>query len=435
MPRPDQDPSIEQARLAALQGRLDLADSLYSSLAVRPGSRLEAISFLAFHRFVQERYGESCLLAEEVLALRSDDHSRLNLALSQFGAGDLAASRATLARLGDRSLGYAPLLQGALRYFQHDMGQALEHFESYFSRRSGRGREPASLPPLIVRLLKLADQARNECLRSIHDRMLHALVAVHGDKALHRIRRAIAHFHDGSEAWQHESQRPSFFYVPGLPPRPWFERTEFSWAAEIERRARAIHAELSRAVSGGKHRLLPYITAEQGAPRESWAHLIGTDGWQTLHLLKGGRRVEPNASDMPVTMHALKLADLPDCAGNSPEAFFSVLAPRTEIPPHHGLANFKLVAHLALDIPDACGMRVGGHERSWQQGRILVFDDSFVHEAWNHSARHRTVLIFDVWHPALTAIERHALTRLFPPIDAFFDYRLSRLKQDRSALQ
>ena len=435
MPRPDQDPSIEQARLAALQGRLDLAESLYSSLAGRPGSRLEAISFLAFHRFVQERYGESCLLAEEVLALRADDRSRLNLALSQFGAGDLAASRATLARLSDRSLGFALLLHGALRYFQDDIGQALENFESYYSRGSGRSREPASLPPLIARLLKLADQARNECLRSLHDRTLDELVALHGDGALHRIRRAIAHFHGGSEAWQHESQRPSFFYVPGLPPRPWFERAEFPWVAEIERRASAIHAELARVSSGGKHRLLPYVTAEQGAPRESWGHLIGTEGWQTLQLLKGGRRVEPNASDMPVTMAAVKLADLPDCAGNSPEAFFSILAPGTEIPPHHGLANHKLVAHLALDIPEACGMRVDGHARSWQQGQILVFDDSFVHEAWNHSARRRTVLIFDVWHPELSVIERRALTRLFGPIDAFFDYRLSKLIHGRAGLQ
>ena len=61
-----------------------------------------------------------------------------------------------------------------------------------------------------------------------------------------------------------------------------------------------------------------------------------------------------------------------------------------------------------------------------------MVDDSFDHEAWNHSARHRTVLIFDVWHPALTAIERHALARLFAPIDAYFDYRLSRLNRNRA---
>lgn len=435
MPPPDQDPSIQEARLAARQGRLGLAESLYSSLATRPDSRLEAISFLAFHRFVQQRYEESCRFAEEVLALRSDDRSRINLALSQFGAGDHASSRATLSRLGDRSLGYAPLLRGALHYLQDDARQALACFESYFSASPGSKREHASLPPLVARLLELAEQARNESLRSIHERVLDDLSGSHGDAALRRIRRAIVHFHEGNETWQHESQKPSFFYVPGLPPQPWFERTDFSWVDEIERRARAIHDEFIRIVSGRNRKLLPYVTAEQDAPRESWGHLIGTDGWQSLHLLKGGRRVEPNASDMPTSMAALELADLPDCAGNSPEAFFSMLAPHTEIPSHHGLTNFKLVAHLALDIPDGCGIRVGGHERNWRQGQVLLFDDSFAHEAWNHSGRHRTVLIFDVWHPALSTVERHALTRLFAPIEAFFDYRLSRLKHEEPRLR
>jgi aspartyl/asparaginyl beta-hydroxylase (cupin superfamily) len=112
-----------------------------------------------------------------------------------------------------------------------------------------------------------------------------------------------------------------------------------------------------------------------------------------------------------------------------------MLAPHTEIPRHHGLANYKLVAHLALDIPGDCGIRVGGHARSWQQGQVLLFDDSFAHEAWNHSDRHRTVLIFDVWHPALTIVERRALTRLFAPIEAFFEYRLSRPGHEEPCLR
>jgi aspartyl/asparaginyl beta-hydroxylase (cupin superfamily) len=155
--------------------------------------------------------------------------------------------------------------------------------------------------------------------------------------------------------------------------------------------------------------------------------LIETDNWLSLHLLKGGKRVEPNASDMPVTMAALQSIELPDCAGNAPEAFFSTLAPQTHIPPHYGLANFKLTAHLALNIPDDCGIRAGGRTRGWHPGRCLFFDDSFLHEAWNRSGRHRTVLIFDVWHPELTAIEKSALTRLFGPVDASFNYRLSGL--------
>jgi beta-hydroxylase len=37
--------------------------------------------------------------------------------------------------------------------------------------------------------------------------------------------------------------------------------------------------------------------------------------------------------------------------------------------------------------------------RSWQEGRSLIFDDSFDHEAWNDSDRHRVVLFVDFVRP------------------------------------
>jgi aspartate beta-hydroxylase len=427
MQRPEDIQTLQTARLAAQQGNLELADRLYLELAAGPDFRLEANGFLAFHRFVQERYRESCHFAAEVLAMRSDDRARISLALSQFGAGDRAASEATLSQLDDKELGYATLLRGAVLHLQGKTQQALGCFESFLSLQSGRAPSRSKVPPLITRLLAQAQSAREQFLRSSHRRIFGDLLEAHGEGSLQRIRRAIGHYHDKNEPWQHELQRPAFFYVPGLPAVPWFERTGFSWVSQIERHADEICAEYRRVVAGNRQNLKPYVTAEQGAPQASWGHLIETDNWLSLHLLKGGKRVEPNASNMPITMAALNSIELPDCAGNAPEAFYSTLAPRTRIPPHHGLANYKLVVHLALNIPDDCGIRVGGQTRRWRQGECLFFDDSFLHEAWNDSGQERTVLIFDVWHPALTDVEKSALTKLFAPIDAFFNYRLAGL--------
>jgi aspartyl/asparaginyl beta-hydroxylase (cupin superfamily) len=39
-----------------------------------------------------------------------------------------------------------------------------------------------------------------------------------------------------------------------------------------------------------------------------------------------------------------------------------------------------------------------------------VFDDTIEHEAWNDADLPRAILIFDVWNPQLTALER-ALVR------------------------
>jgi aspartyl/asparaginyl beta-hydroxylase (cupin superfamily) len=92
---------------------------------------------------------------------------------------------------------------------------------------------------------------------------------------------------------------------------------------------------------------------------------------------------------------------------------FSLLAPGARIMPHTGMFNTRLVCHLPLIVPPDCGFRVGNAVREWEEGRLMVFDDSIEHEAWNDSDRDRVVLIFDIWRPDLTARERGELAALF----------------------
>ena len=48
-----------------------------------------------------------------------------------------------------------------------------------------------------------------------------------------------------------------------------------------------------------------------------------------------------------------------------------------------------------------------------------MFDDTYEHEAWNRSSRTRVVLIFDLWHPLLTEVERAAVAAL---VEGIGDY-------------
>ena len=50
--------------------------------------------------------------------------------------------------------------------------------------------------------------------------------------------------------------------------------------------------------------------------------------------------------------------------------------------------------------------------RRWEEGRCLVFDDFYEHEAWNHTNEDRLVLIVDLWHPDLSAVEVELLSGL-----------------------
>ena len=72
-----------------------------------------------------------------------------------------------------------------------------------------------------------------------------------------------------------------------------------------------------------------------------------------------------------------------------------------------------LSCHLALDIPPDCHIEVGGQQRSWQPGKVLLFDDSFAHGCSNDSASRRICLVWEVWHPGLTEVERAAVALLY----------------------
>jgi aspartyl/asparaginyl beta-hydroxylase (cupin superfamily) len=102
----------------------------------------------------------------------------------------------------------------------------------------------------------------------------------------------------------------------------------------------------------------------------------------------------------------------PNVPGASPNAMFSLLAPKTRIPPHAGVANMRLVCHLPLIVPPNCGFRVGATTREWNVGEAFVFDDTIEHEAWNESNELRVVLILDLWAPALSPAERIAVARV-----------------------
>ncbi len=80
---------------------------------------------------------------------------------------------------------------------------------------------------------------------------------------------------------------------------------------------------------------------------------------------------------------------------------FSYLKPNTHILPHKGYSKMVLRCHLPLIIPneELCAIRVGDEVRHWKEGELLIFDDSFEHEAWNKTDEKRVVLMFDIPNP------------------------------------
>jgi aspartate beta-hydroxylase len=83
------------------------------------------------------------------------------------------------------------------------------------------------------------------------------------------------------------------------------------------------------------------------------------------------------------------------------------------------VTNTRVVCHLPLIVPEDCALVVGGETHRWQEGRAIVFDDTFEHEAWNRGTRTRVVLIVDIWNPHLSPAECDAVATLVAAIGDF----------------
>ena len=179
----------------------------------------------------------------------------------------------------------------------------------------------------------------------------------------------------------------------------------------------AIRAE-AEAVLANRAGVAPYVEAPKDRPAK--AHSLMNDSrWSAFHLFKGGEPLAENAARCPATMAALAELPLPRIAGRSPMALFSILAPHTHIKPHTGMLNTRLICHLPLIVPPNCRLRVGNHTRTVEAGRMLMFDDSIEHEAWNDSDEVRVILLLEIWRPELTAAERTGLTALFESVAGY----------------
>jgi len=212
--------------------------------------------------------------------------------------------------------------------------------------------------------------------------------------------------------------RSEIYHFPRLAPIEFFERGDFPWLDAIEGATEQIRDEFLE-VLRAEEGFTPYISYPNDVPHNQFAELNNSPRWSAFHLYKMGERVEQNIAKCPKTMTALEAAPKPDQPGRTPAAMFSLLKPKTRIPPHNGVTNTRLVTHLALIIPAACGFRVGNDTRQWVPGKAWVFDDTIEHEAWNDSDKLRVVLIFDIWHPHLTPAERAMITAMAAGVNAF----------------
>lgn len=137
--------------------------------------------------------------------------------------------------------------------------------------------------------------------------------------------------------------------------------------------------------------------------------------WRIFSLYNQGNKNKENVALCPRTMcflNNIKLFMHDHVFGN---ALFSVLESGSRIEPHAGPCNYRLRCHLPLVVPPGFQIKVGTETSTWEEGSLLIFDDSFIHEVWSNKQeiKGRVVLIFDIWDPEVSPLEKAAIKYIF----------------------
>jgi aspartate beta-hydroxylase len=414
---------VQSAKALIARGQHYEAETVFNRiLDVAPYHR-DALNFLAARSYARGDLSRCIALLEQ--AVRGTPHDALlqdNLAIAYLDSGhfDKASKqfdRVLELRPGDVD---ATLYKGFLLEREGRETAAVEYYsraciavgnvDSYL-RATGN-------PPRMKERLRAAVNAVMREVRRIIEERLAPLRMEYVGADFSRVDRCVEIFTGGERYRPDALQRPSLLYFPGLPTKPFYERHEVPESAALESAVSAILSEFT-ALQDQAATFAPYVQGGDRSDVAQWRELNYSASWSAYHLYRDGGRLQDACEKCPSTAALLETLPLARISGHAPEVFFSALQPGTHIPPHFGLGNYKLAMHLPLILPGNCAIRVGNETREWEQGKCLIFDDSFQHEAWNRSEQPRVVLILDVWHPALQGHERAAICAILEAIGAF----------------
>ena len=403
---------IENARRLAQSGQVKQALELYQAMLkngeAKEAHLAEAHWFIASWHQAEKRFQEAITAYQNSIDLKDDND------LSFFGCGECWEQLGDFEKALENYLQALKIYDGNARYFLYTgcalkaLGREAEALDVW---SIGADVDPllqhAQYHPQADAVLKEKSAVADKALRA-HFTNLHA-DTVGESEALKRVQEALwVQTHTEKVEFKAEKQKPNFFYMPSLPADHVFE--DLDWMPVIEQDWQKIRDEYLAAQESFDGE--PYINATnmQGG---KWEALRSREKWNSIHLFQNAVMQEGVKEAFPVTVAALEKMPVVRVDGVILEAFFSVLGPDTHIPPHYGLANSRLTVHLPLIVPENCALRVNDQTCEQREGKILAFDDSFEHEAWNKSDQTRVVLIFEAWAPDLTMEEQEAISASF----------------------
>jgi aspartate beta-hydroxylase len=433
---------LVRARQQIAEAQVISAELELRALVARHAGCVDAwllLAELAQQRGDYERERE-CLEAASAAA-PGDGGLALNKAEQQLRAGNLADAVELLCALLQRSpkhvlawmtLGQALDLAGRKYLAVRAWSQGLHHGQAA-GQLMGMDSTPPSLRPVIQRIIAEVNEHQYAPVVQGLDRMRSQF----GASEIKRLEHAIAGYLGAeSIAPQSPHQAPKFLYFPGLPQGPYHDPYQHPWAGRLDDAFDDIRAEALQELQR-EAGLEDFLVFEPGQSMDGYLGGAGSKpSWDAFFFYRHGKRYDANHERCPKTAAVLRSIELCEVEGQAPEICFSVLQPGTHIMPHHGVTNTRLVMHLPLLVPPDCALNVmGGGEHAWRERELMMFDDTFRHEAWNRSDQPRVILLMDCWNPHLSPAERVATRDLVELISKAENFPAEELMQVARAIR
>ena len=417
---------LEQARRYAQSGQVLEAELMYRSILEYSPGHVRASSELAQLMLLQGDAQRAIQALRELVQVHPNDAElSLDYAAALADAGHLSDAIAFVEGVLVTRASHFPtwLFLGHAKQADGDRIGALRAWYKAVTgaQRAGLWKDPETTPAGIlapvVEAIEQVRVGRRELLFDAYD----DLRKQHGATELRRVDRALTgYLREWNSAPSDPRQRPKFFYFPDLPNTAYHDPALQPWAERLRSSFKIIREEAMRVWAEDQSfqgflelsdmaRLKEYVRGDGAAP-----------SWEAFFFYRHGERFDVNHDRCPRTSELLESIELCRIADQAPEICFSVLKPGTHILPHFGVSNVRLVMHLPLLVPSDCALNlIGVGEHEWQEGRLVMFDDTFQHEAWNRSDSTRIVLLMDCWNPHLKPVERIAVKQLIEIISGY----------------
>lgn len=166
-----------------------------------------------------------------------------------------------------------------------------------------------------------------------------------------------------------------------------YNLNKIKWVNEIQENWNTIRDEINLYIDNNEKNIKSYFN-ESLITKES--------KWRTSTFLFWNWKLKRNMKQCPYTI--VLFNKIPGLISIS----ISILEGNSKIKLHRGDTNATIRGHLALKIPaklPICGFKVSNEECSWEEGKVILFNDASKHTAWNYSSKRRYILLFDVIKP------------------------------------